>query len=270
MVMRNLADTAHALGWRPKWRHGRWLLVGVVMVGVCGCTAFLRDTPAPIPLHAERTSPETSATTLVVLLPGRGDSMTAFVERGLTDILREAGVSADTVTVDAHLGYYYNRTVVERLRQDVFLPARQQGYRRIVVAGVSLGGLGALLCERDRPGSVDAIVLLGPYLGDKAALFDRIAAGGGPAAWAAGRDPGAGGVAEQLWTFLGQRSAALPPTWLLAGQSDSFAPGHRLLASLLPSARVSSIAGGHDWPTWLELWREVCVQSDLFAAEKAK
>jgi pimeloyl-ACP methyl ester carboxylesterase len=159
--------------------------------------------------------------------------------------------------------------VIERLQADVLQPARQQGYRRIVLVGVSLGGLGALLCERDLPGSVDALVLLGPYLGKDAGLFDGIIASGGPAAWAAGRDPQAGGVEEQIWTFLGTQSAGLPPTWLLCGRRDSLAPGHRLLAGLLPANRVATIDGGHDWPTWRTLWRDLCLHSDLFRAEKS-
>ncbi|MBM3853777.1 MAG: alpha/beta hydrolase [Verrucomicrobia bacterium] len=184
--------------------------------------------------------------------------------------MHDAGVHADTIAVDAHLGYYYHRTVIDRLRADVIEPARARGYRRIVLVGVSLGGLGALLYERDQPGVVGAIVLLAPYLGDKAGLFERIHSAGGPVAWAAGRDPGVGGVEELVWTFLGQRAAGLPPAWLLFGREDSLAAGHRMFAPLLPPARVISVSGAHDWPTWRGLWREVCVNSDLFAAEKTR
>lgn len=112
-------------------------------------------------------------------------------------------------------------------------------------------------------------MLIGPYLGKDAGLFDGIRASGGPAAWAAGRDPQAGGVEEQIWTFLGAQSAVLPPTWLLYGRRDSLAPGHRLLASLLPASRVTTIDGAHDWPTWRALWRDLCMHSDLFQAEKS-
>ena len=174
----------------------------------------------------------------------------------------------DAVVVDAHLGYYFNRKVVERLRADVLLPARQQGYRRIVLVGMSLGGLGSLLCERDYPGSVDALVLLAPYLGAKDSLFDGIAAAGGPAAWARDRDPLAGGIEEQIWTFLGTKSSALPPTWLLSGTEDPYVRGHRVFATLLPAGHVTTIPGAHDWPVWRALWRDVCFHSDVFATER--
>jgi len=245
--------------------------LGMALAGLtlAGCSLLLRDTPTPIPTRATRMSAAGPTATLVVFLPGRGDAMADFERKGFVATLREAGVKADAIAVDAHLGYYFKRTAIKRLRADVLLPARQRGYRRIVLVGISLGGLGGLLCERDHSGSADALVLLSPYLGDDARLFDQIAAAGGPAAWAAGRDPQVGRVEEQLWTFLGTRSAALPPTWLLCGGRDSLGRGHRLLATLLPAARVTTIDGAHDWPTWSALWREVCFHSDLFRAEKA-
>jgi pimeloyl-ACP methyl ester carboxylesterase len=236
---------------------------------MAGCTLFLRSTPTPIPTRPAQLAPTEPATTLVVFLPGRGGGMADFEREGLVAVMQEAGVRADPITVDAHLGYYFKRTVIERLQVDVLQPARSRGYRRIVLVGVSLGGLGALLNEREHANSVDALVLLSPYLGKDARLFERIAAAGGPAAWAAGRDPHAGGVEEQIWTFLGTRSANLPPTWLLCGTRDSLGTGHRQLAALLPATHVTMIDGAHDWPTWRTLWRHVCLNTDLFRAEKA-
>lgn len=234
-----------------------------------GCSLLIRDTPTPIPTVARPLSASGRTGTLIVWLPGRGDTMADFEREGIVATLREAGVAADAIVVDAHLGYYYKRTIVDRLRADVLVPARQQGYRRIVLVGVSLGGLGSLLNERDNPGAVDALVLLSPNLGDEDKLFDRIAAAGGPAVWAAGRDAKSGSVYEELWTFLGTNSAALPPTWLISGRGDSYGRGHRLFAGLLPAARVTTREGAHDWPTWRVLWREVCFHSEVFQAERA-
>ena len=253
-----------------SWHHRKSAGIGAILTALAltGCTLFMRNTPTPIPTQMAQVSATRSSTSLVVFLPGRGGSMTDFERNGFLATLKEAGVNADTVTVDAHLGYYIKRTIIERLWADVLQPARQQGYHRIVLVGVSLGGVGALFCEREHPGAADALVLLGPYLGDDVRLFDRIATAGGPAAWATGRDLYAGGVEEQLWTFLGTRLASLPPTWLLYGQGDSLSAGHRLLAGLLPKTRVATIAGAHDWPTWKALWRDVCFNSELFLAEK--
>ena len=248
--------------------HFARIAFALAVLSLTGCSLFLRSTPTPIPTQTKRISPTGPASTLVVFLPGRGGSIADFERQGFLSTLKEAGVQADTLTVDAHLGYYINRTIIDRLWIDVLQPARQQGYQRIVLVGVSLGGVGALFCEREHPGAADALVLLSPYLGDDARLFKRIAAAGGPAAWAAGRDLYTGGVEEQLWTFLGQRSETLPPTWLLCGRRDSLGQGHRLLATLLPATKVASIEGAHDWPTWQALWRTVCFKTDLFEAEK--
>lgn len=247
----------------------RILGLALALVSLTGCSLFMGETPVPIPTLASPLAATGRADTLVVFLRGRGGSIADFEKEGMLPVLREAGVKADTIVVDAHLGYYFKRTAIIRLQADVLVPARQRGYRRIVLVGVSLGGLGALLCERDNPGSVDALVLLGPYLGEKDRFFDRIDRAGGPVAWAAGRDPQAGGIEEQIWTFLATKSAALPPTWLLSGRSDSYARGHRLFATMLPAARVATLAGGHDWPVWRALWRDVCFNTDLFQTERA-
>lgn len=238
------------------------------LVVLTGCSLATRNTPAPIPTLASPLSPSGRTATLVVWLPGRGDVLADFERQGIVATMREAGVKADAIMVDAHLGYYYKRTIIDRLRSDVLLPARQQGYRRIVLVGVSLGGLGAMLNERDNHGSVDALVLLSPNLGDNDKLFDRIVAAGGPTLWASGRDPQGGEVYDQLWTFLGLDSAALPATWLFSGQSDPYGRGHRILAGLLPPARVKIIPGAHNWTTWRALWRDICFNSAVFQAER--
>jgi hypothetical protein len=244
------------------------LVAALAVLALTGCSLFLRDTPTPMPRQPTVMAAAGRAETLVVFLPGRGDTMTETEKGGLIGIMHEAGVRADGVIVDAHLGYYFNKTLAVRLRADVLLPARQQGYRRIVLVGTSLGGLGSLLTERDFPGSADALVLIAPYLGEKQKFFDGIVAAGGPEAWAKGRDPHAGSIEEQLWTFLGTKTGQLPPTWLLSGTEDPYVGGHRLFATLLPAGHVTTIPGAHEWPVWRALWREVCFHSEVFAAER--
>src|SRR5712672_3477612 len=51
---------------------------------------------------------------------------------------------ADIVVADLHFGYYLRQTAIERLREDVILPARTRGYQCISLVGISLGGFGAL------------------------------------------------------------------------------------------------------------------------------
>jgi hypothetical protein len=57
---------------------------------------------------------------------------------GILRAVRETGRAVDMLLVDAHLGYYAARTVLERLRQDVIGPARAR-YESIRLIGVSMG-----------------------------------------------------------------------------------------------------------------------------------
>src|SRR5512143_3401249 len=85
---------------------------------------------------------------LVILLPGRGDRAADFEREGFIERFRQTGVKADIVAADLHFGYYMNRTAAERLRQDIILPARDNGHSHLWLVGVSIGGLAALEYER--------------------------------------------------------------------------------------------------------------------------
>lgn len=232
--------------------------VGAAAGLLSSACSHLSPTPQPIPTLAYPLAQHTRAETLVVFLPGRGGSMQDFARHGFIEKMRAAGIKADALAVDAHLGYYYRRSIITRLEQDVLKPAREQGYRRIVVVGISLGGLGALLCVRDVPNLVDGLVLISPYLGKRTEFFDQIQRAGGPAAWSVGRPAGSGVVDDEIWTFLGQHSATLPPTYLCLGTEDYLRAGQNLLSELLPSSHVISLPGAHNWKTWQKLWERVC------------
>ncbi len=55
---------------------------------------------------------------------------------------RDAGLTADIVAADAHLGYYERRVVHIRIDEDVIAAGTRSGPRRVWLAGISLGGLG--------------------------------------------------------------------------------------------------------------------------------
>jgi pimeloyl-ACP methyl ester carboxylesterase len=191
---------------------------------------------------------------LVVFLPGRGDRAEDFEERGFLAAARQAGLEADVLAVDAHLAYYYKRVIADRLWEDVVLPARARGYRRLFVVGISLGGLGAIALSQVHPDALAGLFVLAPYLGEPD-LTREIEAAGGLARWSgAPSEPDFRGV----WGYL--RGYAVgeprPPLWLAYGESDRYAYGHRLLASALPKGRVLVAPGGHDWKAWEGLWRE--------------
>jgi len=62
--------------------------------------------------------------------------------------------------------------------------------------------------------------------------------------------------------LLGALGAApLPEIFLGYGKRDRYARASELLARRLPGACVTTVEGGHDWPTWSELWRIMLAQA---------
>ena len=211
--------------------------------------------PAVVPLRTlSHPGTGVSGGDLIVFLPGRGDQPEDFERRGLLAAARSAGLKADVLAVDAHLAYYQKRLIVDRLWEDVVVPARARGYRRLWFVGISLGGLGSLLLAQQHPDAPAGILVLAPYLGE-AGLTSEIESAGGLSRWtgAPGKDDVRG-----LWGWLRGYAAAdeRPPLWLAYGESDRYAYGHRLLASALPRERVLVTSGGHEWPAWNRLFAE--------------
>ncbi len=189
---------------------------------------------------------------LLLLLPGRGDSDEEFARRGFVGLARASGLTADIVAADAHFGYYENRSISRRLAADLVQPARAEGRSDTWVSGISLGGWGSIVLARDYPGLVQGLVVLSPFLGPERVTAE-IEAAGGLARWAPTRLD----EFEEIWWWLkGYATAADRPALYLAfGESDRFIRSERLLAAVLPPDHVFTVPGGHDWSTFLRLWR---------------
>lgn len=230
---------------------------------VAGCAA-LREPVVPMPTQMVRAA--CPADTLLVLLPGIHSSISEFERDGRwLSALRERRIAADVLLADAHMGYYREQSVVDRLQADVFAQARAAGYRQVWLAGISLGGFGSLLNEWAVPGKTSGLIMLAPYLGEPP-LLDQIEAAGGLRRWqpperAPQSDDMRAEVELRLWRWLQQHTdgatTAAPPLYLAYGTEDRLAQGHRLLAAALPADRVFTTPGGHDWPQWRQLWLQV-------------
>ena len=200
------------------------------------------------------------APTLVVMLPGVYSRPPEFVEAQFPQSLRAAGAAADVCIVHSHLGYFNDRSILRRLREEIVLPARADGYRRIWLVGISLGGFGALGYAVRHGADIDGVLAIAPYLGPRR-LTQAIAAAGGPRAWrAAGLDASAPDASDELdrdvWRAFTTEAggAPKPPVYLGYGLDDRFADAHRQFAELLPAGHVATAPGGHDWPPWRALW----------------
>jgi pimeloyl-ACP methyl ester carboxylesterase len=247
-----------------------WTAVAAALAasGIPGCGFIPREAAIPMPTQLDESGCAARARTLMVILPGRGMTLRELEKEGFVAAVRSLGLAVDVLRADAHLGYYKDRSILDRLRADVIAPAQAKGYQSIWLAGISLGGLGALLYADAHPGDVAGILALAPYLGEPEATQAVIRAGGlmrweapagplpdteiAPGAWRSVR-----GVLRQA------EAAGRPPLYLGYGLADSLAPSHRVLAEALPPGRVFTAPGGHDWHPWLGLWQSMLAASDL-------
>jgi len=188
----------------------------------------------------------TGAPTLLVMLPGAEMSAEDFRTNGFLD----ADGPVDRIAVETGMDCYLDETSVQRLHEAVILPAQARGPVRIWLLGISLGGLGALLYAQAHPDRIAGVLLLAPFIGSRG-LIAEVERAGGLRHW---RTTDRTTRERRLLTWLGT-GAGLPDMHLAYGQGDRFAAAHRLLADLLPAARVVTAPGGHDWPTWCRLWR---------------
>lgn len=233
------------------------LCAGLLLVAGC---SFLRPATVPLATDSNLASCSVKADTLLVFLPGAYSTIDEFVREGFVQEVRQRRIAADIVMADAHMTYYQQRSVTDRLEADVLAPARAAGYRAIWLVGISVGGFGALIHEEQLPGGVTGIVALAPYLGE-GQLTREITRAGGLAAWQAPTGPlPLEQMETRLWRWL-QGQAKLPTgsqaLYLAYATEDRFAESHRLLAAALPPQRVFTTPGGHDWAPWRRLWQQV-------------
>lgn len=227
-----------------------WLSLALL---AAGC---YRPRPATVPLHAvEVPGAPADSSCLVLFLPGRGDGPEDFLSNGFPEALRAAGSPCAVQVVDAHLGYYFERTIRDRLREDIFIPAQQRGVKEIWMVGISLGGFGSMLYSREDPGEVAGIVALSPYLGEDEVITE-VERAGGLRRWT---PPASMETADfrRLWAWLKgyeKPEPGLPELYLGFGASDRFADANGLLAEVLPPDRVITLPGRHNWWTWRRLW----------------
>jgi pimeloyl-ACP methyl ester carboxylesterase len=238
-----------------------WRLTSLLPLPLLMACVSLRPTRTPI-LHQTFAPQSSTHRTLIVLLPGIRDTEQHFVRHGFIDAVRERQLPIDMVAADAHLAYYTEEIIDTRLIEDIIAPARASGYERVILAGTSLGGLGALITARKHADQVDGVILIAPFLG-RAKVVSEIQAAGGPAAWTPPElDPD--DFERELWVWL--RRAELPPAVVACGERDRFIGAARMLAELLPPDRLVTLPGGHDWKSWQALWLRLLDGPELVEA----
>jgi pimeloyl-ACP methyl ester carboxylesterase len=204
-----------------------------------------------------------AAKVLVVMLPGAYDAPKDFIEQGFVQVLRTKNFDLDVTLLDAHIGYYTNQQIVERLQHEIIEPARNLGYQQVWLVGISLGGYGSLLYSMRGARGIDGIFIMAPFMGSRH-LPAQVAKAGGLSLWtpASQIHTASTDVDDVLWAWLKTYSMASVadtmrlPIYLGYGEDDRFIASNRLLAAVLPQQQVMTVAGGHTWGPWLALWEQ--------------
>ena len=193
---------------------------------------------------------------LMVFLRGMGGNHHSFEKEGLVSDVCDRMPAYDMVAPNAHYGYFADRSLMRRMKEDIIDPAHARGYKEIWLIGFSMGGLGALLYTIDHPEDIQGIYLVAPFLGYHA-ILNEIEAAGGVRQWEPGNFDPYQQWQRMLWQWLKQNVAeqTTVPIYLGFGQTDRYVAGQRLLAQILPAERVFTVPGGHGYESFRSLWK---------------
>ncbi len=217
-----------------------------------GCRTLILGSSSG-PLRTVEFPVSSKSRTLLVMIHGAGDRPESFRAHHFVQELEARHADVDAIAIEIKVAYFLDGDLAERIHEDVMLPARRRGFRRVILLGVSIGGLGALLYARRHPEQVDGLILFAPFLGPR--MFAReIKAQGGLRRW--WPNPPYEDV-EFVWLFLADyaRGRSDPPIDLMYGTQDRMASTLSLLAAVLPKKDVHVIEGRHQWSSWLSMWR---------------
>ncbi|MFT5701293.1 MAG: pimeloyl-ACP methyl ester carboxylesterase [Desulforhopalus sp.] len=230
----------------------------LVILTISGCS-----TNAPLKSLYYDIEESISQRNLIVFLRGRGGSHEDFAEKGFVDAIKDSKLPYDMIAPNAHFGYYFGETLVERLKADIINPAKAKGYEEIWLVGASMGGLGALMYSRFYPEDVKGVFVISPFLGyDK--IISEIESQGGVRQWEPGEYNPDNDWQRMIWHWLKKYSdnqRQKPVIYLGYGTEDSYVEAQRILGDILPYDQVITTSGGHTPETMKKLW-DIFLQRD--------
>jgi pimeloyl-ACP methyl ester carboxylesterase len=192
---------------------------------------------------------------LLLMLPGAKNTPQQLVENGFIRELRERRLPVDVLALNAHVDLYLERADIERVLHHTLDEVRAQGYRRIWLLGISLGGSGAMICATQRMAEIEGVFLLAPFLGTRG-IIAEVEAAGGLRHWRAGEIGSRDYERVLLEKIQGHAlEDRFPPVYLGYGSEDRYRAASIMLSDRLAQPRVLVMSGGHDWETWITLWR---------------
>lgn len=220
------------------------------------------DSDAPLSVYKITSGIKTE--NLLVMFPGINSKGNDFVEYGFIDSFKEHYPRTDILLVDTYLAYIQAGNIAERIQNEIIVPAYQHGYTNIWFVGVSLGGLGALMYNKEFSGNISGLILLAPFLGEETKVdgLDNILS---KQEWLI-EHGNSNDRTVSLWKYLIEVSAeknSSMPIVLAYGENDRFIFMHRLLSRFLKNKNVFTKSGGHNWKTWRVLWGDI-LEAKLF------
>jgi hypothetical protein len=225
------------------------LLVALLL---CASCSWVPSEPLQVVNIPARSQP---AQRLVIVLPGLGEDMADLRRSGIAAAIQRGMPQADVTLALASVRYYLDGGMPRRVHEQVVLPARQRGYREILMAGASMGGGGVTLYELAYPGEMAGLVLFAPWMGPES-LLEEIQQAGGLTRWNPGPPPddiSGFAIAREQWRMIQtwtREPARARNVWLVCGTQDSLLPASELLAEALPADHYFKNAGIHDWVAW--------------------
>ncbi len=205
---------------------------------------------------------------LLILLPGINNSLYRFEEEGFFDGIKQYSLNFDVLTVGAEIGHYMQGSLVSELKLRVIPFAKQQGYRKIVLGGISLGGYGSIWFNHEHGDDIRGLLLIAPYLGE-AEIISEIAGYSDVGAWIKHRPPvkddtSISNLSSRVWYWIDEDIQAKKNHTLLAiGDRDKMYPAANLLAQYLTDKQVIIGSGGHNWYSWRRLWSDLLINKNI-------
>ena len=235
-------------------RFPKFILLPFGFIVLIGCAT------TPSPIKEKRFTPvvEVSSKRLMIILPGRGDTIESLEKQGFVSTFQKYYPSFETVVVDAHLGYYKKELLEQRLLDDIIIPAIKDGYKEIWMMGISLGGAGSLKIFEKHNDKITGIILISPYSGSKKfhKNLDRYLFGKQDDSLVEKLERE--NVFFSLWKWIINNDELMNSdrVWLGYGDQD-YLKGHENLKKYIGDNKTIVIPGKHKITVFKQIWEQL-------------